>query len=103
MRWVKANGYIFRADEVIAICPIGPVPGEPAGADPTEVRSKVILRAGVEIELRGGPAQRFREMFLESLGGNVQDHDAGPVQVNETRVFVSEVDAPARPAGGRPS
>jgi hypothetical protein len=97
-RWVKANGCVFDADQVVALCPLGPAPGD-EGGDAGEPREKVVLRAGFELELRGGPAQRFREMFLEHLGAGVQDHDLGAVQVNETRVMVAEVEPASRPVG----
>jgi hypothetical protein len=100
--WVKANGYVFQSDEVIAVGPLEPVSSD-CNSPPdetSEARTKVILRAGFEFELRGGAARRFREMFLEGLAGGVHDHDS--VQVNDTRVLVSEKDPVGRPVG-RPS
>lgn len=97
MGWVKANDYIFNTDEVIVVGPLETMPPErvPPDNSPADTRAKVVLRAGFDFYLKGGPAERFREMFLAGLSGVIQDHDA--IEVNETRVFRSDEDPVARP------
>lgn len=90
MVWVKANDYVFDADEVIAIGPIEPT--TPAEHSQSDVQSHVVLRAGFDFYLKGDAAQRFRAMFLERISGSLCDFDT--VQVNETRVLPSSTEGP---------
>jgi hypothetical protein len=99
--WVKASGYVFNADEVIAVGPLEAGLDDrdnPTGGAP-ELRAKVVLRAGFEFELRGASARRFREMFIDGLAGGIHDHDGDGVQVNETRVIMPEEDPVSGPVG----
>lgn len=98
MSWVKANDYIFNTEEVIVVGPIEPMPAECVAPnnEVADTRAKVVLRAGFDFFLKGGPAQRFREMFLNEIGGSLRDHDA--VQVSETHILRPDAGTFARPA-----
>lgn len=98
MGWVKANGYVFNSDEVIAVGPPEPILEDRDGGGPaeSELQTKVVLRAGFDFYLRGTAARRFREMFLEGLSGAIRDHDA--VQVSETRVLTPQEHPVTRPS-----
>jgi hypothetical protein len=97
MGWIKANDYIFKQDEVIAVGPLESLPMEGPGGGEPDIQAKVVLRAGYDFYLRGTVARRFREQFLARIAGHIHDHDA--VQVSETRVLLPEEDAPGRVAG----